>query len=184
MTRSALLLVTGCESADTRESRQVESQQSVYNAGQPIPRYDWSLSRHLWIKFYDAQNEQVTTFSYIQPITGGAPIFETPSMGFALPRDTQLTNPHQVVANYSGGPVIDQAEPNGLFTSPNTDATIIFAINDDGSVAPIYTEQKVTTFPFPVKWEKNELHPQGHFVRVGATSNIKISPKRSPGETH
>lgn len=172
-------ILVGCdETADERERQQVNNQQDIYNQAQPIPRYDWSLARHLWIQFYDSQNKQVTTFSYITPITGGQDMFSCPSMGYAIPRDTQLTNPHQVTYTNGGAGVIDQAEPNGLFTSPNTDATIIFCLNDNGTVAPVYTEMKVTGFPFPVKWEVDSNHPQGHWVRVGQASNIELNPAK------
>ena len=169
-----IAILSGCQGADEWERKQVNEQQALYNKNQPIPRYDWSLSRHLWVQFYDAQNREVTTFSYITPLNGGAPVFECASLGYALPRDTQLTNPHQV--HY--GEVIDQAEPNGLFTGPNSDATIIFALNKNGSVSPVYTELKVTAFPFPVKWETDAEHPQGHWVRVGEKSNVEIYTRR------
>lgn len=164
------------ERADTKERRQVGDQQQVYNRAQPIPRYDWSLARQLWIEFYDAQNKQVTTFSSITAQTGGAPLFDCPSLGYAIPRDTQLTNPHQI-AQYRAE-VIDQAEPNGLFTGPHSDATIMFCLNDSGTVAPVYTEQKVTSFPFPVEWKIDAAYPRGHWVRVGQASNIELSTVR------
>jgi hypothetical protein len=177
-----LALSTGCTStADRKESQIVNQQQATYNRNQPIPKYDWSLARHLWIQFYDAQNKAVTTFSFIQPITGGAPMFDCPAMGYALPRDTQLTNPLQVAKTLSGsstGTSINQAEPSGLFTSPNTDATIVFCLNTNGTVSPVYTEQKVTAFPFPVKWIVEKDYPNGHWLRVGETSNIQIDPKK------
>ncbi len=175
---SAVFAAVGCDvGADQREQQQVNSQQDIYNKNQPVPRYDWSLPRHLWTKFYDAQNEAVTTFSYLTPITGGAPMFDCASQGYPLPRDTQLTNPHQLVwsGHAQGTGVIDQAEPNGLFSSTNTDATIVFCQVGNGTVAPVYTELKVTAFPFPVKWETDKDHPQGHWVRAGDSSiNIKM----------
>jgi len=176
-----IAILSGCQGADEWERKQVNEQQALYNKNQPIPRYDWSLSRHLWVQFYDAQNREVTTFSYITPLNGGAPMFECASLGYALPRDTQLTNPHQIA--WAGGAsgnygVIDQAEPNGLFTGPNSDATIIFAMNKNGTVSPVYTELKVTAFPFPVKWVRDTDYPQGHWVRVGESSNVELSTSK------
>ncbi len=167
----------GCTTnADTRERNKVSAQQDIYGANQPIPQYDWSLARHLWIQFYDAQNQEVTTFSYIRPMSGGNPVFDCASMGYALPRDTQLTNPVQKIPNSEA--VIEQAEPNGLFTSKNTDQTVIFCLNEDGTVSPVTTEEKVTAFPFPVKWEVTPDYPQGHFVRVGTDSTVSLNPKK------
>ena len=45
-----------------------------------------------------------------------------------------------------------------------------FALNDDGIVAPVYTELKSTTFPFPVKWNKMEKK----FVRVSDSSSVNL----------
>lgn len=168
--------LSGCtEGADAAEERQVNEQQELYGDTQPIPRYDWSLARHLWVQFYDSQNTAVATFSYIRPNMGGAPSFECASMGYALPRDTQLSNPLQRGHN---GSVIEQAEPNGLFTSKNTAQTVIFCLNNDGTVAPVNTEEFVTAFPFPVKWEgPSQDYPDGRWIRDG-DSNVSLDPNR------
>ncbi len=165
-------------SADNAERDMVRRQQVIYAQNQPIPKYDYSLARDLWIQFYDAQMSALSTFSFVQSISGGAPEFDCPSIGYSIARGTQLTNPLQDISQAAGsGVVIPQAEPNGLFSSPNTDGTIAFCNNGNGTVAPVYTEQKVTTFPFPVKWTKDELHPRGHWLRVGEESAVQLSPK-------
>lgn len=174
---AVLVALSGCTTtADTKESDKVRVQQDIYASSQPIPQYDWSLARHLWVQFYDAQNQEITTFSYIRPMSGGNPVFDCASMGYALPRDTQLTNPVQKIPNTDS--VIVQAEPNGLFTSENTDQTVVFCLNEDGTVSPVTTEEKVTAFPFPVKWEVTPDYPQGHFVRVGTDSTVSLNPKK------
>ena len=168
----APLLAVGCNSADSQERKQINLQQVTYAKNQPVPQFDWSLSRHIWVQFYDSQNREVTTFSYITGVTGGPPLFEAPAVGYALPRDTQLTNPKQVLSvGDKKTAEIDQSEPNGLFTSQNTDGTVIFVLNKNGTVSPVYTELKVTAFPFPVKWQSDEHHPNGHWVRVGEPSS-------------
>ncbi len=45
----------------------------------------------------------------------------------------------------------EEAEPTGLFSSKNTDGTWVLFVDTNGDIAPIYTEHKVTTFPFAVK---------------------------------
>lgn len=164
-----MLQGSSCQNADKREQYVVSGQQDLYAKNQPIPFFDWSLSRDLWNSFYVSQNKNITTYSVIQGINGDV-IFETPSVGYPLPRDTQLTNPLQVVGGANTTGTIAQAEPNGLFTGTHTDATIIFALNSDATVSPVYTELKVTTFPFPVKWDSVNKR----FVRTTDKSNINL----------
>jgi hypothetical protein len=174
-----VLTGSSCDDTDNQASKErnkVNEQQLVYSQNQPVPKYDFSLARHLWIQFYDSQNKQVTTYSYISGMNGGAPMFDCASMGFALPRDTQLTAPTAKVPDHDA--VVDQAEPNGLFTSKNTDSTIVFCLNKNGSVSPVYTEHKVDAFPFPVKWVTDADYPQGHFVRTDDSSSIELNPNK------
>jgi len=168
----ALVVLAGCDSSANREEAvAVDRQQEVYRKSQPVPFFDYSLQRDLWIQFYVAQNANVATYSYITPQNTGQVLFETPSIGYPIPMDTQLTNPQARVPHLES--VLPQAEPNGLYTSPNTDATIIMAANDDGTVSPIYTEMKVTTFPFEVKWDGTK------WVRVqGGKTNISLKVKK------
>lgn len=163
--------LSGCiEDATESESNAVDRQQDAYGKYQPVPFFEWSPQRQLWIDFYKAQNETAGTWSYISSWDGQVK-FETPSQGYPTPMDTQLTNPLKVQYSSSGA-VVAQAEPNGLFTSANTDGTIIMATNTDGTLSPIYTELKVTCFPFPVKLVN------GMWVRVkDAQPSIKLTPK-------
>jgi len=86
---------------------------------------------------------------------------DTPSIGFGIPYDTSLTNPLQLTSRRldvagSGYRRIDgtveQQEPNGIYASKNTSATWVLSTDCPGnSLAPIYVEQKVTVYPYPVK---------------------------------
>ena len=64
---------------------------------------------------------------------------------------------------------MEQAEPNGVYSSKNTDATYVLCVRDNGDVAPVYTEHKVTTFPFPV-----EVGPDGLIRDAGGPSSITL----------
>jgi hypothetical protein len=44
---------------------------------------------------------------------------------------------------------IEQAEPNGLFSSKNTDATwILYVDEESGVLYPVYSEHKAMSWPF------------------------------------
>ena len=73
------------------------------------------------------------------------------SVGFGLPYDTSLTNPLKTVRGSQSLATIEQAEPNGIFASKNTQATWIMCASDSGMIEPVYVETKVTVYPYPVK---------------------------------
>ncbi len=119
------------------------------------------------------------TWSYITTQNSPDVLFETPSQGYPIPVDTQLTNPLQPAWHSVDSAVIEQAEPNGLFSSKNSDATYVMALNDDGTVSPIYTELKVTTFPFPVEWDSNLKR----WVRTEGKPTISINLTKKAAES-
>lgn len=141
----------GCETAETRDAHNVDSQQSQFQISQPVPKYDYSQERGLAIELYNARNERVATHSVWRSDYGMIE-GDCPSIGYPLPYDVQLTNPLRV-ANTGGGAVIEQAEPNGLFSSKSTSATwvrCIVQVNGKVIEAPVYIEGKVTSYPYPV----------------------------------
>ena len=145
--------------------------QKRYAKAQPVPVFDFSIPRDVYIQIYNVvTSEARTTYSVITSITGEV-IYSGPSIGYAIPCDAQLTNPLQPAYE---GTVIEQAEPNGLFSSKNTDGTWVLFVDSDGSVTPIYTEQKVTTFPFAVVRNSN-----GEWVRADSTpASMKVNIKQ------
>ena len=157
----AVLFGMGSTRGCTSERRQVREQQVQYSIAQPIPKFDWSLERQLIIDLYRLRNEKVSTHAVWRSDYGMIE-GDCPSMGFGLPYDTSLTNPLMI---YSGA-VIEQAEPNGIYSSKNTAATWVMCVGDGGSIEPVYVESKVTIYPGPVKvdYESNRV------TRTGATS--------------
>jgi hypothetical protein len=181
--------LVGCgedTSATTQQAKVVAKQDSIYDKGQPVPIFNWSLQRDLWIQFYRSQNDAAGTYSAIVS-DYGKPLFITQSIGYPIPMDTQLTNPLKLSTLWSStindksshaiDGVLMQSEPNGLYTSPNTNATIIMTTDGEGMIAPVYSESKVLAFPFPVVWnDKTQM-----FERVAgkpSTINLKVTPQK------
>lgn len=145
-----MVSLTACkDNQDKKDQENAQRQQSTYAAGQPVPNFDWSLERHLTIQSYNLRNQKVSTHAVWRGMTS---VIEgdCPSMGFTLPYDTSLTNPLQRVTGSHGAVAIEQAEPNGIFLSKNSEATWVFCINDYGSIDPVLVETKVTTYPYAV----------------------------------
>ena len=174
-----LLLTFGCEGGDKAEvadREAVKRQQEQYQESQPIPFFEFSLERDIAIQLYKARNERVATWT-VWRSDYGMVLGDCPSIGYPLPYDTSLTNPlkttHGTGSQY--GKVLEQAEPNGLYSSKNSIATwvrCVTSVNGSDVEAPIYIEGKVNAYPYPVTvdYEKNRVKPV-----AGATPSVTIS---------
>lgn len=163
------LLVVACDANNiTVERRAVDQQQNLLVKTQPVPYYEFSLERDVVIQLYNARNDARLTHSVVTAMGTGQALWDCPSIGFPIPADVQLTNP----VKETGGTTIEQPEPNGLYSSKNTDATWVLCA-DGGEVTPVYSEQKVLTFPYPVIVD----YVTGTILRDGeATTTIDIAP--------
>jgi hypothetical protein len=141
-------------SQESADSSMVNAQQKVYATTQPIPQFTWSQDRDNLIQIYKMKNEARNTYAVVRSTNSGEILWHCPSVGFPLPADTQLTNPLQQVYQAA---VIEQAEPNGLFSSKSTDGTYVICVSADGTVSPQYTESKVDVFTRPVKIENGKV---------------------------
>ncbi len=167
----------GCGSASVEkaDAKDVNEQQKIYRAAQPIPKFDFSLERDVAIQLYKARNERVNTWTVWRSDLGQVE-GDCPSVGFPLPYDTSLSNP--VKSGRYNGEVIEQAEPNGLFSSKNSIATwvrCLVMVNGNDMEVPIYIESKVTAFPFPVDvdYETGRVQPI-----ADAAPSITIKPTK------
>jgi len=168
---------TSEDTPDKKDAVLVSSQQDQYSKVHPVPYFDHSIPRDVYIQIYEVVTTKAyMTYSVIESMTGTT-FFHGPSVGYGIPADSSLTNPIRPVYRYrsgtgsSSGVAVEQAEPNGLFSSKNTDGTWVLFVMADGSVAPIYTEHKVTTFPFNVRktvdgWIRSDSAPVEFTIEV------------------
>lgn len=173
------IFAIGCErgegTVESRDALRVAEQQSQYEKAQPIPKYNWSLERHLVIELYNIRNQKAVTHS-VWRSDRGIVEGDCPSYGYGIPYDTSLTNPLVAtdIANngeeyhYQGGALtsIEQAEPNGIFASKNTAATWVMCLGESGNIEPVYVETKVTVYPGPVVVD----YDTNRVVRSGAAT--------------
>lgn len=158
------IVSTACQGSETTTANAVEVQQQQYVKVQPIPFYEFSLERDVAIQLYNARNEARNTHTVVYTQMG-QPLWDCPSIGFPIPYDVQLTNPLKTNG-------IEQAEPNGLYSSKNTAATWVLCVDDAGNVTPVYAEPTVIAYPFPVTVD----YATGHVAKAGDSSivlNIK-----------
>jgi len=168
------LLLTGCNnksnSQDVKDKAAANRQQEQYAKSQPVPKYNWSLERHLVIELQNVRNVKAATHSVWRSNTGQIE-GDCPSIGFGIPYDTSLTNPLKSVGNRAYALTsIEQAEPNGIFISKNTSATWVMCSGENGSIEPIYIESKVTVYPYPLDVD----YKTNRAIKAGkSTVNIK-----------
>lgn len=190
----ASISAASCAPGPTQQSQRwdiqtVEEQQTIYQSRQPVPRFEFSQERDTLIQIYWLRQEARATFTTFHSNGTGDVLFACPSRGYAIPADTQLTNPVQPygtsAANYPMV-TIEQPEPNGLYSSKNTDGTWVLCVRENGEVAPVYSELKVQTFPFEVTWDEArrmlfDLKKQSSSsLTIRATRIVAPSPSPTP----
>lgn len=160
------------QSAAKQEQKLADSAQAHLLRVQPVPGFSWSLERHLAIEIYKARQRQVPTVTVVQSEFTGKVLWQCDSIGFPLPYATQLTNPQQGVSYGTnvGVAVINQPEPNGLYSPPQADGTWVPCVDEKGSITPVYEERKVTTFPRRVREVDGRLLVEG-------ASSLTIAPR-------
>lgn len=160
--------------SDRKEREDVERSQLQLVRNQPSPQFDWSLERHLLTELYKARNNAVATYSYVRNQFTGKVTSWCPSIGYPIPADTQLTNPLKpAYPNNSQSGIVEQNEPNGLYTSKNTRGTYVMCVNKEGKVVPRYHEADVEAYLVPMREEG------GMLVEVeGSKPTFVIDPKR------
>ena len=76
-------------------------------------------------------------------------------LGFGLPYSVQYTNPYKIVDDpysyQSGGKVLPQADPNGLFMPTGLSATWLMLLDEEGNPHPVYIEPEIIVSPFKFK---------------------------------
>ncbi len=176
----------GCSDSERHDRNIVNKQQEVYQTVQPVHIYDYSIPRDVYQQIYDMTTTQaLATYTVIETVTGVIK-YHGPSIGFPIPADVQITNGLQ--PSGSTGVAVEQAEPNGLFSSKNTDATwILFVDLKTGIVYPVYSEHKTTCWPFIVaenekgEWLRADNKPIGFKLSV-TKRKINITTASSPSK--
>jgi len=158
-------VLAGCEDRQDREDRlAVNRQQEQYRKNQPVPFYDWSLELDAYMQIYDARVQDIVRTWTVWRSDYGMLLGDCASMGYPIPYDVQMTNPlKKVEGGTDSDVVIEQPEPSGLYSSKNTVATWVrevLEINGKTVVTPIYIEDKVTCYAYPIKvdYEKNRVY--------------------------
>lgn len=151
----SLLAVSGCEesgySSSTREEAAYQEslmQQASDEVGMPeiVNFYEKKLAKEI---FELRDDSSLVCYAYTKAEGTGRYVYLGRCMGYGLPYSTQYTNPQKYMddpyGSYDAGSVvIEQADPNGLYSPDGLSATWLWLINEETGEAQItYAEPEI-----------------------------------------
>jgi len=144
---TAALALTACdESSDQKQSQAQEAikQQGVNSVGMPaITNF---AEMRMMKQILEKRDQNRATYTYIVDHLGGYHLV-CQSVGYGLPYATQYTNPQRIT---SGGHVISQADPNGLFSPGAAEGTWVMCLNEQTQQPDVvYVEPRIVVLPWP-----------------------------------
>lgn len=145
------LALTGCTDQSVTNDQVATNQQLLkYQKGQPVPQFDYSQYRQTVINVETAEANGIATTTFMFNQGAIAPFNSCPSIGYPIASTSQLTNPLQVVS--SGGGVVEQQEPNGVYTGAST-GTYVTCVQPNGKTQVNYWEGFVYTVGGAAHWD-------------------------------
>lgn len=144
-------LLVGCTDAPpTADQTQSQQQAKLLNEATrqtAMPAItNFTERKELKTILEERDKANLITYLYTQNQMDGKWVYQGEAIGFPLPYSTEYTNP-SYVANWRdqvGYAILPQADPNGLFSSQNTQADWIMAINPEtNKPEPEYMEPNV-----------------------------------------
>lgn len=145
------LALAGCTNQSVNNDQQSTNDQLLkYQKVQPVPQFDYSQYRQTVINVETAEVNGVATTTFMFNQGSTVPIMSCPSLGYPIASTAQLTNPLQVIT--SGGGVVEQQEPNGVYTGSST-GTYVVCVQSSGKTSIDYWEGFVYTVGGPAHWD-------------------------------
>lgn len=141
----------GCDDTDSvqRDQQEQLTMQGTTAVGMPGIR-NWA-ERKMLKAVLEQRDQFQATYAYTQDMQGRLHFFCN-SAGYGLPYSTQFTNPHKISYQHGNVGVIEQADPNGLYSPASADGTWVYCNNPATHQMEVqYVEPHivVTTFPMP-----------------------------------
>lgn len=154
-----LMGAEGCGDKDTSDTTQEQREQTQEMTAQAhdkvgMPQITEYSERRLLKRIMELRDGEIGTHSYLVGEDNSVTKM-CRSVGYGLPYGVQFVNPQKSVAIHEihgdGVVTLPQADPNGLFSPRNVDATWVNCLTTSGEQQPIYTEERVITSPVPLE---------------------------------
>lgn len=169
------------QNANNTEHQAANSGVNLLLASQPVPIFPTSELRQNMIEVEAIQALGTPTTSFFFPegttVVGGkytAPPFKVcPSQGEPIHATDSLTNPTQVTTS---GAVVDQMDPNGVYSGPNS-GTYILCVTASGGKKMSYWEGPVETETGVAIW--NQDGGPGNQIQDVGPSQLPVCVKKT-----
>lgn len=137
-------LLVSCDSASSRDKEYSEEIKSQIAEAIGYPDLANFFEYAQLKEIYELRDDpNLICYWYTKCEYTGKWIYEGQCIGYGIPYSASITSPDTVRYN-TGGAVVAQAEPNGIYTNGlSTSATWILTIDEDGSITPDYVEQSI-----------------------------------------
>jgi hypothetical protein len=137
-----------------QEQRQQEQVQKESIAQSGIPAIKNFREKKLLKQIYELRDQDgVLTYTYIVAENTGKLIFLGETIGYGIPAATQYNNPQKPLReDNSQASIIQQADPNGLYSPASAEGTWIMLKDPNGkTVKPVYVEPRIIVSPFKLE---------------------------------
>jgi hypothetical protein len=155
-----VLTAESCQADSTPTANQQEAAQQArqqaegLNAVGPVIMNNWTQKRQFKsiLEAFDQPN--LVTYSYLFSDYTGKLVPLCRSQGYGFNEATQYTNPLMASWKYTGNEgiasaVVAQPDPNGLYSPPTSEGTLMLCLTTGGKVLPVRSEPSVITLPVP-----------------------------------
>jgi len=119
---------------DSKQKAQQEQMQKDMDNAVGMPNIKNWTEKKMAKEIQELRDDpKLVCYYYTQNLYSGKFIYMGRCIGYGLPYSTQYTNPEKVgiTPSYCNPYTLPQADPNGLFSQPGTNATWIRYINPD-----------------------------------------------------
>ncbi|MGL5854199.1 MAG: hypothetical protein ACRCYA_03070 [Cetobacterium sp.] len=139
-----LVAFAGCEesvSSNELERRKQEELSKQAMLAVDLPNISNFYEKKTLKKILEMRdNPKIINYLYTKNDMSGKWVYEGKCIGFGIPYSTQYTNPEMY--KYSGT-TLPQADPNGLYSTPNGTATWVIKVDDNGLQTVEYIESEI-----------------------------------------
>jgi len=169
----AVFSFVGCnnyrETAEMKQTVQTNKILAEIDRQVGLPNITNFQQKKLMKMIYELNDkENLICYAYLKSEYSGKLIYIGKCVGYGVPFSAQYTNPMKIVddpyGNYSsGGRIIPQADPNGLYMPTSSSATWLMMLDDKGKPHPVYLEPSIVVSPFKLKY--NVVYPQDEDIK-------------------
>ncbi len=164
-----LLVLSGCSDYNTSDEIQRRQQETLLKEGTSqvgMPGIKNFRERKILKDILELRDQEgLVTYTYLENMNptvirgktalGGKLTYFGETVGYGIPYATQFTNPMKPVEpTWHDSAVINQADPNGLYSPQSAEGTWVLMKDPNGKdTLPIYIEPRIVVSPFKLPFD-------------------------------